>query len=407
LNTWNSLFDKYRRISISGENLLYYLLLNNHLLSAKSMKNKSAIQLLFSAVLTAASCNLPGQEMFLPDPALPGENGYISGELIFSLDHRPTPECHASTIVETPSGMVAAWFGGKHEKNQDVGIWISRLVDGKWDTPVEVANGIQNSYTRYPCWNPVLFRPENGPLMLFYKVGPNPREWWGEMMSSEDDGMSWSPSRRLGSSRLGYLIGPVKNKPVQLENGTILCPSSTETIDQGQLLWRVHFELTRDLGQTWDVIGPLNEGTEFDAIQPSILTYEDGSMQILCRTMQDVISESWSKDGGKSWSPMSATALPNPSAGTDALTLRDGRQLLVYNHSGRGKKSPGRKILNVAISTDGKDWKPVLTLENKKGEYSYPAVIQSSDGLVHITYTYDRESVKYVVLDPQELPGLN
>ena len=165
------------------------------------MKFQIAIPLLFSAALLAASCHLLGQDIVLPDPAIPGENGYISGGLIFPLDHRPTPQCHASTIAETPSGMVAAWFGGKHEKNQDVGIWISHLVDGKWDRPVEVANGIQNSYTRYPCWNPVLFQPDKGPLLLFYKVGPSPREWWGEMMSSEDDGKSWSPSRRLGSSR--------------------------------------------------------------------------------------------------------------------------------------------------------------------------------------------------------------
>lgn len=371
------------------------------------MKKFTAILLLFSAAFLSVSGHLWGQETELPGPALPGGNGYISGELIFPLDNRPTPQCHASTIAETPNGMLAAWFGGKHEKNQDVGIWVSRQVDGKWDRPVEVANGIQNSYTRYPCWNPVLFQPDNGPLLLFYKVGPSPREWWGEMMSSEDNGFTWSSSRRLGSSSLGHLIGPVKNKPIQLEDGTILCPSSTEIIDKGQLLWKVHFELTTDLGLTWEVVGPINDGIDFDAIQPSILTYEDGSMQILCRTMQDVISESWSRDGGLSWSPMAATSLPNPSAGTDALTLRDGRQMLVYNHSIRGKKSPGRKILNVALSADGKNWKPVLTLENKTGEYSYPAVIQASDGMVHITYTYDRESVKHVVIDPQNLPGIN
>ena len=151
------------------------------------------------------------------------------------------------------------------------------------------------------------------------------------------------------------------------------------------------------------MIGPINDGIEFDAIQPSILTYENGDMQILCRTIQNVISESWSEDGGLSWSPMKATELPNPSAGTDAVSLQDGRQLLVYNHSKRGRQEPGRNILNVAISGDGLAWKPVMTLENQKGEYSYPAVIQASDGLVHITYTYDRKSVKYVVIDPQQL----
>jgi len=339
----------------------------------------------------------------LPELSTPGENGYLKGELIFSLDNRPAPECHASTLVETSTGIVAAWFGGTHEKHKDVGIWISHLVEGQWSLPVEVVNGIQDEKLRYPCWNPVLFQPADGPLMLFYKVGPSPREWWGELMTSEDGGHTWSESMKLGESRLGHLIGPVKNKPIQLEDGTILCPSSAEKVVKGETFWQVHFELTSDLGKSWEVIGPINDGIEFDAIQPSILTYENGDMQILCRTIQNVISESWSEDGGRTWSPMKATELPNPSAGTDAVTLKDGRQLLVYNHSKRGRTSPGRKILNVAISRDGKAWKPVLTLENQKGEYSYPAVIQSSDGLVHITYTYDRKSVKYVVIDPQQM----
>jgi len=342
----------------------------------------------------------------LPDLAQPGEQGYLKGELIYPLDNRPTPECHASTLVESSSGILAAWFGGSHEKNKDVGIWISHLKEGRWSSPVEVANGIQDKTLRYPCWNPVLFQPREGPLMLFYKVGPNPREWWGELKTSGDQGNTWSDSRKLGESALGHLIGPVKNKPIQLEDGSLLCPSSTERIELGQTFWQVHFELTRDLGKSWELIGPINDGIEFDAIQPSILTYEDGSMQILCRTIQDVISESWSTEGGASWSPMKATELPNPSAGTDAVTLKDGRQLLVYNHSERGRKSPGRGLLNVAISRDGKSWKPVLTLENQKGEFSYPAVIQTSDGLVHISYTYNRKSVKHVVLDPQQLDNL-
>ena len=339
----------------------------------------------------------------LPDPAVPGEGAYIKGELIYPLTNRPTPECHASTLVETPSGIMAAWFGGSHEKNKDVGIWTSHLFEGSWSLPLEVVNGVQDETLRYPCWNPVLFQPAEGPLMLFYKVGPNPREWWGELMLSKDQGRSWSASRKLGESSLGHLIGPVKNKPVQLENGSILCPSSSERIEKGETYWQVHFELTTDLGKSWEVIGPINDGIEFDAIQPSILTYESGAMQILCRTIQDVISESWSEDGGRTWSPMAATELPNPSAGTDAVTLKDGRQLLVYNHSERGRQSPGRGILNVAVSEDGISWTPVVTLEKQKGEYSYPAVIQSSDGLVHITYTYDRQSIKYVVLDPQKI----
>jgi len=136
------------------------------------------------------------------------------------------------------------------------------------------------------------------------------------------------------------------------------------------------------------------------------LTYPDGRMQVICRTRQDVLAESWSDDQGQTWSKMTAMALPNPNSGTDAVTLNDGRQLLVYNHSTKqGAEPKGRNILNVALSVDGKTWEPVMTLENEPIEdgYAYPAVIQSSDGRVHISYTYNRRSVKYVVLDPKRL----
>ena len=113
----------------------------------------------------------------IPPVAKPGDNGYLSGRLIYELEGRQTPQCHASTIVETPTGLVAAWFGGKHEKNVDVGIWVSRHSKDGWSKPVEVVNGTENEDKDYPCWNPVLFQPKTGPLLLFYKVGPSPSQW--------------------------------------------------------------------------------------------------------------------------------------------------------------------------------------------------------------------------------------
>lgn len=310
----------------------------------------------------------------------------IKAEFIY--DRAPFPSCHASTIVETKSGLLAAWFGGKAERNPDVGIWISRRDKNGWSEVVEVANGVQESGERFPCWNPVLFRPARGPVMLFYKVGPSPSQWWGMLMTSTDEGKTWSKPRRLPDG----ILGPIKNKPVQLRDGSLLCPSSTE-----QAGWRVHMERTTDLAG-WQKTEPLNDAKEFGAIQPAILVYPSGRIQILCRSRQGKITECWSEDGGKTWTPMRATALPNSSTGIDAVMLKDGRALLVYNHTPRG-----RSPLNVAISEDGKTWKAASVLEDQAGEYSYPAVIQSSDGLVHITYTWKRERIRHVVIDPRKL----
>lgn len=342
------------------------------------------------------------------DVAQVGLGPVVSAELIYSLQDRPTPQCHASTIEQTTTGeLVAAWFAGTHEKNPDVVIRVARHSAEGWRPSVEVADGVQPDGSRFPCWNPVLFQPHAGPLLLFYKVGPSPSQWWGMMMSSSDGGKTWSDPWKLGQSdRLGKqnpnLIGPVKNKPIEFADGTILCPSSSE--HDG---WRVHFELTSDLGKTWQVVGPINDASQFDVIQPSILRYDDGRLQVLCRSQQRVIAQSWSADQGQTWSEVTATSLPNPNAGTDAVTLADGRQLLVYNHTVRGGKFPaGRQMLNVAISGDGESWQPLVTLEKlDRSEFSYPAVIQTRDGRVHITYTYLRQSVKHVVLDLDRGPS--
>lgn len=345
------------------------------------------------------------QEFEIPDLLIQGQSGaLLTSELIYPLDDKPTPECHASTLEEIEGGIIAAWFGGTEEKNNDVGIWVSRNTNGNWSEPVEVANGVESKKLRYPCWNPVLFQPKEGPLMLFYKVGPSPREWWGMLMTSKDGGVSWSKPKKVGKSKHGNLLGPIKNKPVQLENGTIICPTSIEYKQGEDLFWRVFFELSTDNGKSWEAINYINDGEEFDAIQPSVLFYPGNKLQVLCRTRQGVISQSWSEDGGNSWSKMTATSLPNPNAGTDAVTLKDGRQLLVYNHTTKKGGFPaGRNMLNLAVSTDGQKWKPLLTLEKQDGEYSYPAIIQGADGLVYITYTYRRQSIKYLVINPEDI----
>jgi predicted neuraminidase len=311
-------------------------------------------------------------------------------EFIFE-QNPPTKSCHASTIAQTKDGnLVAAWFGGDAEGNKNVSIWFSRRDDAGWSKPVEAANGQQNTGERFPCWNPVLFQPPgDNPLLLFYKVGPRPSQWRGMTMTSHDGGRTWSEPTRLPDN----ILGPIKDKPVLLFDGTLLCPSSTE--DHG---WQIHIEFTRDLGRTWSRTDALNDARTWSAIQPTILDHGDAGLQLLCRTRQRAIAESWSRDAGHTWSPLAATKLPNPNSGIDAAQLKDGRSLVVYNPT-----TDERTPLVVALSADGHAWKTALTLESDPGEYSYPAVIQTEGGLVHITYTWKRLRIKHVVLDPKKL----
>jgi predicted neuraminidase len=318
-----------------------------------------------------------------------GEKCVVKTEFIYLPGDVPFPSCHASTLVETRDGLVAAWFGGTAEKNPDVEIWTSRLSGSVWSKPKEAANGIQHKSKRYPCWNPVLFNNKDE-ILLFYKVGPSPSEWWGEMMVSHDDAKTWSRSFRLPED----IYGPVKNKPVLLSSGELICPSSTE--DKG---WRVHVEFTADNGLTWERTSALNK-KDTGVIQPTILTYTGGKIQMLCRSTVRSILSSWSDDNGRTWTEFKSIGLPNPNSGIDAVSLKDGRQLLIYNHLVKG-----RNMLNVAISGNGMNWKAAVLLENEAPgtEFSYPAVIQTHDGLVHITYTWNRKQIKHVVLDPAKI----
>jgi predicted neuraminidase len=327
-------------------------------------------------------CLLPASAVIAADPAV------VKSEFIF--DPNPVPSCHATTIVETNRGLVAAWFAGTAEGKPDVCIWSSRHLEGAWTAPVKVAEGAP-----HPCWNPVLFRPKTGALLLFYKVGPSPSTWWGMLKTSTDNGRTWSEATRLPEG----ILGPVKNKPVQFADGTILCSTSTET-DTKPSVWRVHFEFTKDLGNTWSTSQPSSPGDPaIDAIQPSILFLGGGKLMALGRTRQKKVFGVMSDDRGKSWGAMSLLGLPNPNSGTDAVTLKDGRHLLIYNHAGRG-----RSPLNIAVSSDGRTWGAALVLEDEpKMEFSYPAIIQTGDGLVHATYTWKRKLVKHVVIDPAKL----
>jgi predicted neuraminidase len=235
------------------------------------------------------------------------------------------------------------------------------------------------------------------------------------MMSSHDGGLNWGRPQRLPPG----VLGPVKDKPIQLSDGSILCGSSTEDSVQG---WQVHVESTSDLGRTWKIVGPINRSGEFNAIQPTLLINPDGRLQLLCRTKEMIVATAWSSDRGASWTRLAPSGLYAPNSGIDAVTLSDGRQLLVYNFRSGPRTGPpapntafrlsrhgedwgARWPLNLALSRDGLHWTQGLTLEDqpRPNGYAYPAVIQTRDGLVHITYTWNRQRIKHVVLDPRML----
>ena len=303
----------------------------------------------------------------------------------FILEDPPFESCHASTLIETPKGLIVSYFAGSEEGNSDVAIYLSKEKERKWQEPEKVvyAEGV-------PCWNPVLSVLPSGEILLFYRAGPRPQNWSSFLMRSYDQGKTWTNPDILPAG----VLGPIKNKPLLLEDGTLLCGSSVESY----LAWGCWIDITRDQGKTWEKSIPINIPNQpFGIIQPTLFRSTSESLRLLARSHQvGYICTATSEDQGSSWSAAKLTELPNPNSGIDAVQVKDGRVFLVYNHTHKG-----RSPINLAVSEDGGEtWNMTLTLESGPGSFSYPAIIQTSDGLVHITYTWNRTNIRHVVIQP-------
>ncbi|MER3416525.1 MAG: neuraminidase (sialidase) [Gemmataceae bacterium] len=307
----------------------------------------------------------------------------------FIFDKAPFRSCHASTIAEAePGKLLAAWFGGSGEGQQDVRIWLSCRDATGWSLPEVVAEE-----KSVPCWNPVLFRSSSGKLMLFYKAGANPMSWSGWVRFSHDGGSTWTAPHLYPAG----ILGPIKNKPIQLQDGTIVAGTSVECYRA----WACWIEKSQDDGQSFRRIGPIIvPGQPYGIIQPTLYRCADGRIVMLCRSRQiGRICRSESRDAGETWTPAQPTELPNPNSGIDLVRTGEGLLVLVYNPTTRG-----RSPLSIAVSKDeGQTWRKVLDLETAPGEFSYPSIIQGQDGRLHICYTWQRLRIKHVLLDPMKL----
>jgi alpha-L-rhamnosidase len=306
------------------------------------------------------------------------------------------PECHSASIVETKKGdLVATYFGGTKERNPDVCIWISRKLKGKseWTKPQMVADGVFSPEYREACWNPVIFEMPNGELRIYFKIGVNVAGWKGWMVRSKDGGKTWGKREQLPDT----IYGPIKNKPI-FNKGRLISPTSDERDG-----WKLYFEYSDDLGKTWKRTAFVEAENGIKAIQPSIIVLPDGRLEALCRTRSRQIGVTYSDDNGETWSKLQFIETPNNNSGIDVVNLKDGGYALICNDwpIEPTKEKGARTPLSILRSNDGVNWKHWITLEDSPIlQYSYPSIIQSQDGHIHVVYTWRRQRVKHVELIP-------
>lgn len=321
----------------------------------------------------------------------------------FIYESAPFPSCHASTVVDLGGGeLMAAWFGGKDEGAKDVAIWGARRAAGRWLEPVELVRERD-----IPTWNPVLFVTRDGRLWLYYKFGPAPDSWTAGRMFSTDKGKTWSKAEHLPAG----IYGPIRAKPLVLADGTIVSGTSVESYKS----WSTWIERSTDGGATWTKFGPISVAASKNPpldprtgqprtsgiIQPAIVSMGGKKLRLYARATTDIgkICVADSADLGKTWTQAREMDLPNPNSGIDAVALRDGRIVMIYNHTARG-----RSPLNLAVSKDGERFQMFQALETEPGEFSYPALIQGSDGDLHMTYTWNRKKIRYVRVPLADVP---
>jgi hypothetical protein len=222
---------------------------------------------------------------------------------------------------------------------------------------------------------------------------------------SLDEGQAWSPVERLPAG----LLGPIRAKPLLLGDGILVSGTSVEAYHS----WSIWIEHSTDNGEKWTTIGPIPLATgelagpadpdqRHGLIQPSIVRIGAHHLRLFARSTPDIarICVSDSFDDGLTWSAARPLDLRNPNSGIDAVSLQDGRIVLVYNDS-----TTERSPLNLAVSHDGEHFRNFRALESEPGEFSYPAIIQESGGDLDITYTWNRKSIAFVHIPLKEVPN--
>lgn len=317
---------------------------------------------------------------------------YLREMLFFYEDifkEKDFQECFGPVIVQLKNNrFLTAWYAGTEKGHSDTAIWMAERYQGRWSHPRMVAK-----VNDQPHWNPVLFYAPDKTVHLYFKIGLSSDKWttWG--CHSRDEGKTWSDPVKFDNHSDNSPAGPVKNKILVLKDGTWLAPNSREKAG----LWDAFVDISNDSGKTWvqSKHVPVNH-SEFEGkgvIQPALWESEQGHVHMLLRSTCGKVCQSDSNDGGKTWSPLQKTLLPNNNSGLDIARLKDNILVVVLNPV--TKSTATKNPLTVILSMDdGATWSHNLNIETADGEFCSPSIIQTEIGMA-ILYTANRNKIKF------------
>lgn len=316
-------------------------------------------------------------------------NACARDELTFNM-------CHASNLVKLSDGtIITVFFAGSHEGAADTAIYMCKAKEGCEGVPVKLAASNEAH------WNPVLFELSEDDLVLFYKVGNVIATWRTMIMHSSDRGLTWSEPQELVAGDRGGR-GPVRNKPIKVSCGDILCPGSLENGP-----WRAFLDISRDNLRTFEKseeityqeegnFSPLNKDIEVSeqsfsgkgVIQPAV--WEDkGGIHVLMRSTYGKVIRADSPDGGRTFFKPYPVNMDNNNSGLDVV-YAGGKLYLVCNPVGGNWAA--RTPLTLFSSDDGINFKEEAVLASGPGEFSYPC-IRAYGNALYISYTNARKNI--------------
>lgn len=314
-----------------------------------------------------------------------------------------TPFAHSATAVELPDGTLRAfWFGGTREGAADAAVFTAAYAPGaaSWSGEAVVARPAtaQRDVHRWvrKLGNPAAVRGRDGRLHLFF-VSVAAGGWAGSsinMVSSDDDGAHWGPARRLVTSPFLNLSTLVRGSALLYEDGGIGLPVYHEFIAKfGELL---------RLDADGKVLGKTRMSSGRHSLQPVIVPLTANDAVAFMRYAGEPpnrVLMTRTSDGGLSWVRPVKTRLSNPNSAVDAVRLPDGSLLMALNND-----ASERKHLSLALSRDdGKTWRIVHQFVRPAGgreggvtEFSYPRLLLTRKGDVHLLFTVDKTEIRHI-----------
>ena len=318
----------------------------------------------------------------------------------YAIDKLPCSMCHASAVLPvTEDRLLCAFFGGSYEGEADVGIYLCILMNGVYTKHsfIKVKNEAH--------WNPVLFSLEDGRIALFFKVGNIIAQWSTYICYSSDGGESWSEPVLLVEGDIGGR-GPVRNPPIRLKSGRILCPASSE---QGE--WHSFVDISDDNLKTLEKSADIYASRELSTSGKSVLEkkiavseqsyegqgiiqpalWEDAlGVHMLLRSTFGRVLRADSVNEGQSWCKPYAVNMPNNNSGIAAVYY-EGTLFLACNpvEGNWGERTP----MTLFTSENGTDFTEAVVLETQKAEFSYPCLSVFKNSL-YISYTSKRTNIR-------------